>query len=249
MISVPTFSEVLLGTLRGAERVAILTGAGASKESGIPTFRDADDALWGRYDVRDLATPEAFGRNPKLVWDWYEARRRAAAGVAPNAGHAAIARLEEKILEVTVITQNVDGLHQRAGSTRVIELHGSLFRVRCSLCDRVFADWSGRGPHVPPRCACRGLLRPDVVWFGEMLSIEAIQSARRAAGRADALLVVGTSAVVQPAASLPREAMRAGAYVLEINAEPTPLTGVVNESVIGRSGDVLPALWRAAWGE
>lgn len=245
----PVFSDALLGRLREARRVAALTGAGASAESGIPTFRDLDGGLWKDFDPRDLATPQAFARDPKRVWDWYESRRRAARAVEPNAGHRMLARLEQKIGDVTVVTQNVDGLHQRAGSSRVIELHGSLFRVKCSRCRRGFADWSERGPDIPPKCDCGGLLRPDVVWFGEMLSDRDMREAFRAVTRADVLLVVGTSAVVQPAASLPLSAQGAGAYVLEVNPEATPLTGTADESVLGASGEVLPALWRMLWGE
>jgi NAD-dependent deacetylase len=245
----PAFSRGLLERLRGARRVAALTGAGASAESGIPTFRDLDGGLWSRYDPMELATPGAFRRNPRLVWDWYASRRNAAAGALPNAGHRMLAGLEERIENVTVVTQNVDGLHQRAGSTRVIELHGSILRVRCSKCGRACEEWSDDDPAMPPRCACGAHLRPDVVWFGEALPEGAMRDAQVAMARADVALVIGTSAVVQPAASLPVVARQAGAFVLEVNAEPTPLSSIVSESVMGRSGEILPALWVSAFGE
>jgi NAD-dependent deacetylase len=218
-----------------AESVVALTGAGVSAESGVPTFRDAQTGLWAQYRAEDLATPEAFARQPGVVWDWYAYRRKLVAQVQPNPAHRALAALEDRVPAVTIITQNVDGLHQRAGSSRVVELHGNIARVRCANCGRLAASWTE--PPVPPRCpACDGPLRPDVVWFGELLPRQALAEATAALQSCDVLLVVGTSALVEPAASLPLLAIRRGALVVEINPAPTPLTPLVTASLRGPAG-------------
>lgn len=239
--------ETVVEGLKSAQRVAVLTGAGASKESGIPTFREAQTGLWAQYDPTELATPQAFRRNPKLVWDWYQWRRELVGKAQPNRGHYALVEIEKNLPEFTLITQNVDGLHQRAGSHQVIELHGSILRNKCFDENRILETWEEQ-EEGPPRCPhCGGRVRPDVVWFGESLPPRALETAIDAATIADVFLVVGTSAVVQPAASLPVHALQGGGLVVEINPVETPLTPVVPVSLRGASGDVLTALIQAVW--
>lgn len=239
--------DALIQALRRARRAAALTGAGISVESGIPTFRDAQSGLWARYDPAELATPEAFCRNPRLVWEWYDSRRSAVAAALPNPGHFALAELERRIPEFTIITQNVDGLHRRAGNTRIHELHGNIQRTKCFEEGLEVLEWEKTG-EVPPRCPrCGGRLRPDVVWFGEMLPEDAMNASIRAAEKCDLLLVVGTSSLVYPAASLPYHAMARGAAVAEVNPVETPLTPRVSWFIAGKAGEALPALVRAAW--
>lgn len=222
--------------------MAVLTGAGSSAESGVPTFRGAG-GHWQRFRPQDLASPEAFERDPEFVWSWYDARRSDVAAVAPNAGHYALARLEARINDCTVITQNVDGLHQAAGSANVVELHGSLWRLRCVACGAQPLDRRTPMPVLPPRCQrCSGLLRPAVVWFGEMLSEEALAASEAACERAEVVLVAGTSATVQPAASLPLLGKGNGAYIVEVNTEETPLTPEADVSLRGKTAQLLPML-------
>ncbi|MBI4467178.1 MAG: NAD-dependent deacylase [Acidobacteria bacterium] len=237
--------EAVRRWLAEAERVAVLTGAGISHESGVPVFR-GQDGLWRQYRPEDLATPQAFARDPRLVWEWYNWRRSVVARAQPNPGHRALVELEERTRDFTLVTQNVDGLHERAGSRRLLKLHGDLWTLRCLDCGRESVDRAVPLPELPPRCACGGLLRPGVVWFGEPLPEEVLRQALEAAGRAQVFLVVGTSAVVQPAASLPLLARRAGARVVELNLEETPLTGQVDASFLGKSGELLPRLVEAA---
>jgi NAD-dependent deacetylase len=235
-------------TLRRATRVVVLTGAGISAESGVPTFRDAQTGLWAKFDPRELATPSAFARNPRLVWDWYASRREALAGIVPNPGHVALARMDGLVPDFLLATQNVDGLHERAGSRRLVELHGNIARVKCSREHRVVAKWETPGGDLPPPCPhCGALLRPDVVWFEEMLPEDALARAERAARRAEVMLVVGTSAEVWPAAALPRHAKAAGARLVEVNTEATPLSEVADDVLRARAGIALPALVAAAW--
>jgi NAD-dependent deacetylase len=239
----------LVETLRAAGRVAALTGAGISAESGVPTFRDAQTGLWASFKPEELATPEAFLRNPKLVWEWYAERRAWVAKVAPNPGHHALAELERRVPEFLLATQNVDGLHQRAGSKRLVELHGNITRAKCFDGDFVVDEWKDTG-EVPPRCPrCGGLLRPDVVWFNEMLPTGAFEKALEAAQQCEVFCSIGTSALVYPAASLPQEALNAGAVVVEVNPEETPLTPRATHFLRGPAGRVLPALMRAVWPE
>ncbi len=225
-----------------------LTGAGVSQESGLRTFRDAQTGLWAQYKPTDLASPEAFARDPKLVWDWYAWRREAIKGVRPNAGHYALANMARHILDFVLITQNVDGLHRMAGSPNVIELHGNLQRVKCSSCGQQAEEWNDADDSVPCCTFCGGLLRPDVVWFGEPLPRAELESAVEAARSCHLFFSIGTSGVVQPAASLAYAAHNRGAVVVEVNAEPTPLTPKVDFAFHGKSGDILPALVRAVWG-
>ena len=231
--------------LAGARSIAVLTGAGISAESGIATFRDALTGLWAKYRPEDLATPEAFRRDPKGVWEWYAWRRERVAGVQPNAGHRALAKLEADALArgsgFTLLTQNVDGLHHAAGSRRIHELHGNIRRVKCLEAGHPAETWSRE--ESPPRCAtCGSWLRPDVVWFGEMLPEGELAAASRAARECDVFLSVGTSGMVEPAASLAFAALGQGAAVIEVNPERTPLTEHAAYVFQGPAGTVLPLL-------
>jgi NAD-dependent deacetylase len=236
-----TFDPELIDELRSARHVAVLTGAGTSAESGVPTFRDAQTGLWASYSPEELATPEAFQHNPKLVWDWYTWRRELVAGAQPNPGHLALAELEQRVPKFTLITQNVDSLHQRAGSRAVIELHGNISRIICSRERIVVTEWADTD-EVPVCPQCGALLRPDVVWFGENLPADAMAAAYHAAGECDIFLTIGTSALVQPAASLPVRAINQYIMTVEINPDPTPLTNHVDFHLGGPSGEVLPKL-------
>lgn len=224
-----------------ANSVAVLTGAGVSKESGIPTFRDAQTGLWANYEPEKLATVEGFVSDPKLVWTWYDWRRKMVAEVKPNPGHFALVELETVVPEFTLITQNVDGLHRLAGSKNMIELHGNISKHKC-LKHGHPAEAVPNDLPEPPRCHCGALIRPDVVWFGEALSPKNLADSYAAAEKADVFLVVGTSGLVQPAASFPLVAKRSGAKVIEINPEQTPLTADVDLFLEGPSGVVLPLL-------
>jgi len=227
--------------LSEARRIAVLTGAGISAESGVPTFR-GPDGLWRTHKPEELATPGAFARDPKLVWEWYDWRRSLIAKVEPNPGHIALAALEDRSPEFTLVTQNVDGLHERAGSRRIRRLHGSIWRVRCTECGAETTDDRVPLPEIPPRCGCGALVRPGVVWFGESLPEKEWQAAERAATHCDLLIVAGTSAQVYPAAALIPMAAQSGARVIEINMEDTPLSGVAGLSLRGRAGEILPRL-------
>lgn len=234
--------EGLIRRLRQVTRVAVLTGAGVSAESGVPTFRDAQTGLWSKYTPEELATPGAFLRNPKLVWEWYAWRRQLVASALPNAAHQALAELQHRFPEFQLITQNVDGLHQRAGSDPVIELHGNIHRTKCFREGTLIESWPATDD-VPPKCPqCGGPLRPDVVWFEEPLPEPAIEQAATASRACEAFLCIGTSAVVYPAAALPKQALRANATLIEINPEPTPLTEHAHFALSGKAGDILPAL-------
>src|SRR5512146_2820704 len=241
------FPAEFVSRLRESGRVAILTGAGVSQESGLRTFRDAQAGLWAQYKPTELASPEAFARDPKLVWDWYAWRREAVKAVRPNAGHYALAQMEKYIPEFTLITQNVDNLHRMAGSQNVLELHGNIQRVRCAEC-YTFTDVWDDDTEAVPRCkVCGGLLRPDVVWFGEALPRDQLEAAVGAARSCEVFFSIGTSGVVQPAASLAYAAHNRGALVVEINAEPTPLTPKADYALHGKSGEILPELVEKAW--
>ena len=257
--------------LRQARSVLVLTGAGVSAESGIPTFRAPGTGLWSQYRIEDFATPDGWRRNPALVWSWYTHRRRLARRAQPNPAHLALARLEERLAQQTgqggqaqptpfvLATQNVDGLHQRAGSRAVTELHGSLFRFRCSAeqtpvawddpqddDDAALARLEAGELLAPPACPrCGAALRPDVVWFEEPLPAELWRVAAQAASACDVCLVVGASALVQPAASLPLMALAGGAYLIEVNPDMTALTPLAHWSAQAPAGRALPALLRA----
>jgi NAD-dependent deacetylase len=249
--------EEVRAMLAAAARVLVLTGAGVSAESGVPTFR-GPDGLWRKHRPEELATPEAFRRDPRLVWEWYAWRQERVRACAPNAAHHAIAALVRSG-RARVVTQNVDGLHERAAAEAAaggprspedqpLELHGGLFRVKCTRC-----AWLGPLPSpvdatsegTLPRCACGALLRPDVVWFGEALDPAVIDQGYRLAGAADLCLAVGTSALVRPAGSLPLATRRAGGAIVEVNPEPTALTERCAVSLAGPAAVILPELLRA----
>jgi NAD-dependent deacetylase len=250
------FADALLKRLREARHVVIFTGAGVSAESGLATFRDALTGLWSRFDPTQLATPEAFEANPDLVWGWYEWRRQRVARASPNAAHRAIAAIEAKAPETTLITQNVDDLHERAGSRSPIRLHGSLFAPRCFDCSRACAlppdlpaDFEDGTPLTPPRCVhCGGPIRPGVVWFGEMLPEAALKQAFGAARACDVLLSVGTSGAVYPAADIPREARRHGAAIVQVNPNATELDDIADFRLQGPAAAILPPLIATAFG-
>ncbi|MBX7212710.1 MAG: NAD-dependent deacylase [Thermoflexales bacterium] len=241
----------LIAALRAARDVMVLTGAGISAESGLPTFRDALTGYWATFRPEDLATPEAFERNPATVWAWYAERRLKARSALPNPGHLALVTLERWLSvrdrRFTLVTQNVDGLHVTAGQANVIELHGSLQKVKCFRCAEPAPTWDETGK--PPRCAhCGGPLRPDVVWFGEMLPVAALNAARAAAERCDVCLSIGTSGMVEPAASLPRIAAQRGATTLTLNLDVTDRATPPRFEVRARAGAFLPALVDAVCG-
>jgi NAD-dependent deacetylase len=230
--------------LREAVHIVVLTGAGISSDSGLPTFREAQTGLWARYRPEELATPEAFARNPALVWRWYAWRRSLVAAARPNAGHHALVTMQQRARRFTLVTQNVDGLHRAAGSTEVIELHGDITRICCSRCHQVHEEF---GDGEPPSCErCSAPLRPDVVWFGEMLPQRALEAATAAAAACDVLLSIGTSGVVYPAAGIVDVAAAAGATIISVNPDP----GAIAHGAIhlrGSASEVLPALVSKAW--
>ncbi len=230
----------LIQRLKNSDTVVILTGAGVSAESGVPTFR-GEEGLWKKMNPQELASVNGFMRNPELVWEWYQYRRQLMRQVEPNPGHYAIADMEKQFPRVVLITQNIDGLHARAGSSGILELHGNIARNKCLDCGLPFSEEIDLRNDLP-RCSCGGMIRPDVVWFGEMLPQNVIQQAFLAAEQADVFFSVGTSAVVQPAASLPLIASRAGAYVVEVNLEPTPLTPTADLFLPGKSGEIFPQI-------
>ena len=221
--------------------MAVLTGAGVSAESGVPTFRGAG-GLWKEYKPEELATPEAFARDPRLVWEWYDWRRDLIAKAHPNAAHHALVEIEKRKPAFTLITQNVDGLHDLAGNGKILKLHGDIWRMRCTVCGANFPNRRVPLPKLPPHCACGGMARPGVVWFGESLPDGMMKEAEHAAAAAQVFLVIGTSAVVFPAAGLIPFAKESGARVIEINTEATAFSGVVDCALQGPAGELLPRL-------
>jgi NAD-dependent deacetylase len=237
--------EGLLERLRRARSVLVLTGAGMSAESGIPTFRDAQTGMWSKYRPEELATPEAFAADPHRVWQWYESRRANVREAQPHAGHLALVELESLVGQVNIVTQNVDGLHQRAGSSSVTELHGNILRSKCHLSLRpIGREWIEESAQSPPRSPYvqGGLARPDVVWFGEQLPSAAVEAAIDAAARCDFCLSIGTTSLVQPAASLPLYALEHGAALVEINPAQTPLSSRADQCFRGPASEVLVTL-------
>jgi len=227
--------------LSTARAVTVLTGAGISADSGVPTFRGAD-GLWRNFRAEDLATPEAFARDPRLVWEWYNWRRELIATKSPNPAHYALADLERRLEEFWLITQNVDGLHRAAGSQKLSEIHGNIWKVRCTRCGRMDENREVPITILPSCAACGGLLRPHIVWFGESLAKEDLNRSYEALGRCELLLIIGTSGIVYPAASFAPVAKAAGAFVVEINLDATPQTEVVDVSLQGRAKEVVPEL-------
>ncbi len=232
--------EAITDRLKNSKKIVFVTGAGISQESGIPTFRGTD-GLWRKYDPMQLATIDAFYENPKLVWEWYEDRRKNILQAKPNPGHSAIAELE-KFKEVTILTQNIDGLHQRSGSTRVLELHGSIIRIKCTVCD--FQDnIPSSFDKLPPKCSsCNNILRPDVVWFGEPLPQDVWNQAISEANSCDVMIIAGTSLVVSPANTLPVYAKQNNALLIEINPEQTVMSSEMDLSLKMTSAKALPNL-------
>lgn len=228
-------------TLNGARAVVVSTGAGMSKESGIPTFRDAPNALWANFDPEELASPGGFLKNPALVWQWYNDRRTMIAAAEPNPGHRAIAELQGMFDAFTLITQNIDNLHRRAGSRDVIEIHGNIFMYKCFDNHHPIEELPA-GDAVPPRCSCGSLIRPDVVWFGEQLPEDRIARSYRALHECDVIIVVGTSGIVVPAAYFPSIAKSEGAEVIEINPQASQVTREADIFLKGPAGEVLPRI-------
>ncbi len=228
----------LVSKLKTCQRVVALTGAGISAESGLPTFR-GDGGLWKKHKAEDLASIEGFLQKPDVVWEWYEYRRSIYAQAQPNAGHLALVDFEKIFPEFTLITQNTDGLHRMAGSENILELHGSLRRNRCHSCGKPYPEKVESNGQVPPHCGCGGMLRPDVVWFGEPLSPSLLDEAMETSSRAEVFFSIGTSALVQPAATLPLLAKRKGAVLVEVNVEETPLTSQADFFLRGTSSEWL----------
>lgn len=229
--------EPLTRQIRDSQKIVFVTGAGISQESGIPTFR-GKDGHWRKYDPMQLATIDAFYEDPKLVWEWYEERRKNILAAQPNAGHFAIADLARH-KQVIVLTQNIDGLHQRAGSKKVLELHGSIIRIKCTVCDYQ-DDMTSGFDSLPPKCRCGGVLRPDVVWFGEALPQDVWSEAIRHAQTCDVMIIVGTSLVVSPANQLPLYAKQNGAVLIEVNPERTIMSSEMDLSVRETAVKALP---------
>ena len=241
------FPDEVTLRLRNARRVTVLTGAGISAESGVPTFRDAQSGLWANYKPEELATPQAFRRNPAKVWEWYSMRRDMIKKIKPNAGHFALVEIEKRIPEFLLVTQNIDDLHRLAGNKNVVEIHGNIRRTKCFEEDVVIDTWEPTDD-IPPRCPrCGGMLRPDVVWFGEMLPQDAFERSSEAARTCDIFFSIGTSGLVYPAASLPYEAINKNIFSIEINTEETPLTRYVDHHFRGLSGEILPRLVSRSW--
>ncbi|MGQ9618525.1 MAG: SIR2 family NAD-dependent protein deacylase [Candidatus Aminicenantia bacterium] len=229
----------LIDLLKRAKEVSVLTGAGISAESGIPTFR-GEDGLWKKYRAEELATPQAFQRDPHLVWEWYNWRREIIAGAKPNSGHIVIAKWESLFPSFWVITQNIDGLHRKAGSRNIVELHGNIWKARCTREMTIEENYDVPLKEIPPKCKnCGALLRPYVVWFGESLYREDIEKAEEISSSSDVIFVLGTSAVVYPAAGLPLLTKRKGGVIVEINIAETPLTSYSDFFFKGKAGEIL----------
>jgi NAD-dependent deacetylase len=237
-----TISQKLQLLLNNVESVCVLTGAGISAESGVATFRGVD-GLWSKLKPEEFASFDAFIRNPELVWEWYNYRKKIVQDVKPNPAHYALVQLENLVKEFTLVTQNIDNLHYRAGNKRVLELHGNIERSYCVDCGKFAENVEITKEKKMPLCSsCNGLIRPDVVWFGEMLPEGVFEVAAQAASQCDLFLTIGTSAVVYPAAGLPIAAKNHGAYIVEVNTEPTEISHKVDETLIGKAGEILPQL-------
>lgn len=228
--------------IAGAANICVLTGAGISQESGIPTFR-GEDGLWRQYRAEELATPEAFYKDPKLVWEWYDSRREIISKAKPNPAHYALAELEEKTPAFSLITQNIDGLHRLAGSKNIVEIHGNIWQTRCTLTGVVEENHDVPLKELPPKCAETGeLARPNVVWFGEMIPAAVIDQCLNFIESCELMLIIGTSALVQPAASMGVAAKQRGKPVIELNLDPTPNTGFYDITLQGKAGEILPQI-------
>ncbi len=229
--------------LSQAKQIVVLTGAGISAESGIPTFRDAQVGLWEKYDPAELASPTGFLNNPKLVWDWYEYRREIVRKNTPNPAHYALAEMQN-VLNLAIVTQNVDAYHSQAGSKKVLELHGRIMENRCFKEDKLLNDEELDHTSIPPRCSCGSFARPAVVWFGESLPSDTLAEAFNLARSCDVCLVIGTAGVVQPAASIPVYAKNSKAFLIEVNNQESALTHLMNVFLEGKAGEILPKLMK-----
>lgn len=230
--------------VENANNIVILTGAGISAESGIPTFR-GDQGLWKDIRPEDIATPEAFAKDPKFVWEWYDLRRQTIIEAEPNPGHYALVELENKKEGFTLITQNIDGLHKRSGNKNIIEMHGNIWQMRCTKCGHIYFDYEVPLKQLPPSCKkCGEMTRPNVVWFNEIIPMSTIDACVIAIDNCDVMLIVGTSGVVEPAASMGLMAVRTGKKVIEINLDTTPGTGLYHLSLRGKSGEILPEFYK-----
>jgi len=239
---VENIPPIVIEKLINAKVVGAFTGAGISAESNIPTFR-GDEGIWTKFKPEELANFNAFMKNPELVWEWYSARKKIIHEAQPNPGHRALAELEELVDEIIIITQNIDNLHRRAGSTRIHELHGNIERNFCIKCGKNYTDDDILAGDLPPKCEqCGSLVRPDVVWFGEYLPQEEFTASEKAAQRSDVFFSLGTSAIVYPAASIPHMAKTAGAFIIEINPETTPLSEIADVTILGKTGAILPEI-------
>lgn len=229
--------------IENSRALTVLTGAGISAESGIPTFR-GKEGLWKNYSPQQLASPEAFRNDPQMVWEWYDWRRDLISKAQPNAGHSALAVLEKEHENFTLITQNVDGLHSSAGSRNVVEIHGNIWEIRCTACSRTEKNYEVPLSSLPPRCSkCGEITRPNTVWFGEVIPMSVIDRCIIAVEQADAMLVIGTSGLVEPAASLGLMAKQSGKKVIEINPEPSVNTGFYDITIESKAGEILPLLY------
>ncbi len=226
--------------IANAKYLIALSGSGISKESNVPTFR-GEDGLWNEYDVMELATPQAFANNPTLVWEWYSWRQGLIASCEPNPAHRTLAKWESNNLLKCLITQNVDGLHSRAGSNNILEVHGNLWKLKCSSCEH--RDFLNSPAEVAPKCPmCESFLRPDVVWFGEQLNPCILSDVYTQLEKSEICIVIGTSALIQPAASFPLIVKQRGGTIIEVNIEPTPLTSYADIHLQGKAGEIMPTL-------
>lgn len=229
--------------LTGASNIVVLTGAGISAESGIPTFR-GEEGLWQNYRPEELATPDAFWNDPKLVWEWYEWRRNIIKQAKPNPGHYALAELESETMNFTLITQNIDGLHQMSGSRNILEMHGNLWQIKCTKCGHIVENHDVPMAELPPKCGkCGDIGRPNVVWFNEIIPMDVIDKSLKAIDECEVMLIVGTSGIVEPAASMGLVAKQTGKCVIEINLEMTPSSPLYDFTLLGKSGEILPLLY------
>ena len=236
-------NQQLINKIKSAKRVAVLTGAGISAESGIPTFRAAG-GYWRNYRAEDLATPEAFARDPKLVWEWYAMRMQVCLDAKPNPGHEIVAKMESYFPEFLLVTQNVDNLHARAGNTKLVEIHGNIFTARCTSCQKKF-KLEGVPKQIPVRCeSCDALARPHIVWFGETYDMNLLQSARSFLLKSDLIFIIGTSGQVGVPVQLASEAIAHGAYAVEINPENSTISNQVDMHFANSSGEILPKIWQ-----
>jgi len=234
----------LLEHLKAAGSVVVITGSGISAESGVPTFR-GEEGLWKNFRAEELATPQAFHSDPRLVWEWYDWRRSLIGKAKPNPAHEVIAQMEEHYPSFLLITQNVDGLHRKAGSKKLVEIHGNIWQVRCTADSKEYFNYDVPIDSLPPKCECGALLRPSVVWFGESLPVNALNKALEHIQDCDVLLTVGTSGVVHPVAAFPGMAKSYGAKVIELNMEETPISQIADLTLLGKAGEILPEIWNA----